>query len=252
MKADCNSVATVRPAPSCNERRAPIDMLLLHYTGMSGGAVAEDWLCNAESGVSCHYIVHEDGRVVQMVPEALRAWHAGAGSWEGREDVNSRSVGIEIVNDGHADDAELPPFPEAQMQAVASLSRGIIERHGIAPLRVLGHSDTAPGRKIDPGEAFDWEWLAGQGVGVVAPAGTGGSGLFLQQGDTGAPVTALRTMLKMLGYGIEAGDTFDENMATIVTAFQRHWRRDKVDGVADRDFVERLHWLLRTRDSVAA
>ncbi len=250
FEADSPLVDCVRPAVNFGERArdTAIEILLLHYTGMENGQGAEDWLCCAESGVSCHYIVHEDGRIVQMVPEAARAHHAGEGVWEGRGDINSRSIGIEIVNDGHKPDAALPSFLLEQMEAVAALSADIVARHGISAHRVLGHSDTAPGRKIDPGEAFDWEWLAGHGVGVRPPdTGTGG-GRYFQRGDSGEPVEALQAMLALFGYGIHVTGTFDAATEIVVTAFQRHFRRSLVDGVADAPTISALHILLRERD----
>ena len=131
-----------------------IDILLMHYTGMENGQDALDLLCSADSGVSCHYLVHENGDVIQMVPEKLRAWHAGKSSWQGESDINSRSIGIEIVNPGHAHG--YPEFPDAQVRAVIDLSRDILGRHAIPARNVLAHSDVAPARKCDPGEKFPW------------------------------------------------------------------------------------------------
>ena len=157
--------AEVRVSPNFGQRVGTTrpDMIILHYTGMESGEGAEAWLCNPASEVSSHYLVHEDGRIIQMVRESDRAWHAGKSSWQGRTDINSCSVGIEIVNPGHA--FGYPDFPDVQIAAVINLCRGIIERHGIVPERVLAHSDVAPGRKIDPGEKFPWHALAVSGVG---------------------------------------------------------------------------------------
>lgn len=232
--ADSRHVALVRPALNFNSRRdvEKPDILLLHYTGMNGGQAAEDWLCCEESGVSCHYIVHENGTIVQMVRERDRAFHAGAGSWEGRGDVNSRSIGIEIVNDGHGDDGSPPPpFPEEQMCAVANLAADIVQRYSIAPFRVLAHSDTAPGRKIDPGEGFDWAYLAGCGVGWVAEP----------IDDLTGDVTA---GLIEFGYGVSDDG---ENLPTVVSAFQRHFRPRHVDGMPDAETCSLLANLLARR-----
>lgn len=236
--------ATVRPSPNKGERKsgAPVDILLLHYTGMETGQGAEDWLCDPQSEVSCHYIVHEDGRAVQMVPEALRAWHAGRSHWKGETDINSRSVGIEIVNGGH--EFGLPAFPDQQIEAVIALSRNIVARRAISPERVLAHSDVAPGRKRDPGELFPWNRLAAAGVGHwVDPAPLGG-GRFFSVGDNGQPVEALQSMLAMYGYNAAITGVFDENTAAVVAAFQRHFRPARVDGVADASTIETLHRLL--------
>lgn len=236
--------AEVRVSPNFGPRRDGLtpDLLMLHYTGMDSGAAAEDWLCNPASEVSSHYIVHEDGRVVQMVREADRAWHAGRGSWGGRSDVNSFSIGIEIVNPGPL--AAFPAFPDRQIEAVTALSRDICARWRIVPHRVLAHSDTAPGRKADPGERFPWPVLATAGVGhLVEPAPLGG-GRFLATGDRGQPVEALQSMLSLYGYGLEINGFYDEATRAAVEAFQRHFRPARVDGVADRSTIETLHRLL--------
>lgn len=218
---------------------------MLHYTGMESGQAAQDWLCNIKSGVSCHYIVHEDGRIVQMVPEAMRAWHAGTGSWEGETDINSRSIGIEIVNPGH--EFGYPDFPDAQITAVIDLSRGIVDRWNIPGHRVLAHSDTAPGRKADPGEKFPWDRLYSHGIGHwVEPAPVGG-GRFFTVGDSGEPVEALQSMFALYGYGIEITGQFDDRTRTVVEAFHRHFRQAKVDGVADVSTIDTLHRLLAAR-----
>ncbi|VAW00578.1 FIG001385: N-acetylmuramoyl-L-alanine amidase [hydrothermal vent metagenome] len=152
------------PSANFGERKAPVDLLLMHYTGMKSGAAAVNWLCNEESGVSCHYLVDVDGAITQMVCESKRAWHAGKSCWQGVKDINSCSVGIEVQNAGPSEN--FPDFPDVQMAAVIELSKDIITRHAIELERVLGHSDVAPGRKIDPGEKFPWELLAVNGVGV--------------------------------------------------------------------------------------
>lgn len=255
--------ATWRASPNFGPRRGgrAIDAIVLHYTGMASGPAAEDWLCDPASGVSAHYLVHEDGRTVQMVREGMRAWHAGEGAWRGERDMNSASVGVEIVNAGHRDWpaegdgagerakgdvlAPLDPFPDAQLAALVRLCRGVMARHGVPPERVLGHSDLAPARKRDPGEAFPWPLLAAAGIGrTVEPAPVGG-GRFMARGDAGEPVAALQAMLAMLGFECEPTGTFDEATETVVRAFQRHWRPARVDGVADASTVETLHRLLR-------
>ncbi|MEO0547437.1 MAG: N-acetylmuramoyl-L-alanine amidase, partial [Pseudomonadota bacterium] len=146
----------IGPRVNLPEGETGPDILLLHYTGMGSADGALKWLCCRESKVSCHYFIYEDGRIVQSVREADRAQHAGEGAWEGHRDINSRSIGIEIANPGHAGD--LPDFPQVQMDAVLRLSRDIIARNGIKPHHVIGHSDMAPHRKEDPGEKFDWDW----------------------------------------------------------------------------------------------
>lgn len=244
--------ATWRASPNFGTRVGgkAIDAIVLHYTGMDSGEAAEDWLCDPSSGVSSHYLVHENGRVVQMVREADRAWHAGIGCWHGERDMNSVSVGVEIVNTGHRDWEEgaetgpLDPFPDAQVAAVILLCRSVMERHGVPPERVVGHSDLAPHRKRDPGEAFPWPLLAAAGIGrMVEPAPITG-GRFLSPGDTGEPVAALQAMLALAGFECEPTGTFDETTVSVVRAFQRHWRPERIDGVADASTIRTLHALL--------
>ena len=213
-------------------------ILLLHYTDMISAEAAQQWLCTVESRVSCHYLIDEVGHITQMVDEDLRAWHAGAGNWRGMADINSASIGIEIHNVGHK--AGYPAFPETQMMAVIGLCQDICRRHAIRPERVLAHSDVAPGRKIDPGEKFDWRRLHDYGVGHwVEPVPIGG-GRFLQEGDHGDGVSALQTALQLYGYGIAVTGRFDGHCRLVVEAFQRHFRQYRVDGVADQSTIETL------------
>jgi N-acetylmuramoyl-L-alanine amidase len=244
-KPDCALVDEVRTSPNVEPRRNGLrpSILLLHYTGLESMAKAIDWLCLAGSGVSCHYGIDVDGRITQMVSEDLRAWHAGESIWEGESDINSTSIGIEIHNPGHA--FAYPDFPEAQMRAVARLSRDIVVRHGIRPERVLAHSDVAPARKKDPGEKFPWAQLAHAGIGHwVAPApvvaGDGG----LDPGDAGQRIAAFQAALRRYGYGIEPTGELDERTEQVVAAFQRHFRPQRVDGRIDRSTVATLERLL--------
>ena len=237
--------AEVQASPNHGERigvSGP-DMLLLHYTGMDTADGALSWLCRDESQVSSHYFVHEDGRVVQLVPERLRAWHAGRSVWKGETDINSRSIGIEIANAGHP--GGLPDFPDAQIAAVIELCLDCGRRWCIAPERVLGHSDVAPVRKVDPGEKFPWGRLHQAGVGHwVEPTPVTG-GRFFQRGDEGQPVEALQAMLGLYGYGTHVTGKFDERTEGDVAAFQRHFRPARVDGIADFSTIDTLHRLLR-------
>ena len=244
MTPDSPLVDIVLASPNHNERRVPggPDMLLIHYTGMGTGDDAVRWLCDPVSAVSCHYLVHEDGRIVQMVPEARRAWHAGVGNWRGQDDINSRSIGIEIVNLGHA--AGYPDFPEAQVRAVAQLCADCAARWAIPPERLLGHSDVAPGRKADPGEKFPWDQLFSAGLGHYVEAAPIAGGRFFGLGDRGDPVAAYQGLLAAYGYGVPIDGTFGETTRQATIAFQRHFRRACVDGVADASTVETLHRLL--------
>lgn len=148
-------------SPNHGDRRGQRpELVVIHYTGMADGPAARARLCDPEAEVSAHWLIHEDGRTEALVPEDRRAWHAGAGSWQGRDDVNSRSIGIELVNPGDC------PFPEPQMAALEALLSQIMARWEISPAGVIGHSDMAPGRKIDPGPRFDWRRLALQGLAI--------------------------------------------------------------------------------------
>jgi N-acetylmuramoyl-L-alanine amidase len=243
--------AQVRVSPNYGDRRdcAAPDMIVLHYTGMESGEAAEAWLCDPASEVSSHYLVHEDGRIVQMVREADRAWHAGKSSWHGVTDINSRSVGIEIVNPGHA--LGYRAFPKRQIGAVVALCQGIVGRHGIRPERVLAHSDVAPGRKVDPGEKFPWKALAEARVGLYVRPARISAGKGLGIGDSGEAVARFQTQLSRFGYGIEASGVFDERTQIVTAAFQRHFRPRRIDGTADRSTCKTLDSLLEAAGSDA-
>lgn len=216
----------IREAPSPNVDARPdgepIDMLILHYTGMQSGQAALDRLRDPAARVSSHYVVEEDGQIWRLVPEAMRAWHAGVSEWRGHTVLNGRSVGIEVVNPGH--EWGYRPFPAVQMTAVRELCRGILARHPIPARNVVGHSDVAPDRKQDPGELFDWAGLAADGIGVWPEPGEQPF-----QGNDGAD-----GLLSGIGYG--RGD-----LATTLTAFQRHWLQDGITGRADARTWARLH-----------
>ncbi len=239
---DTALVRQVTPSPNHDERALAADILLLHYTGMTSTAEAIERLCDPQAKVSSHYVVEEDGNIVQLVPEARRAWHAGQSSWEGVSDINSRSIGIEIGNPGHANG--YTDFPEPQVAAVIALCRDLVERHGFRPDRVLGHSDVAPLRKWDPGEKFPWERLHRAGVGAwVEPAPfTDGEALALH--NVRPEVAQLQAALQEYGYGVEASGVYDELTEAVVAAFQRHFRPARVDGQADPSTCETLRSLL--------
>jgi len=241
---DSSIASDVIPSANFGERgkgRLP-DMILLHYTGMPDveGAIAR--LCTAGTDVSAHYIVLEDGRIVQCVPEAKRAWHAGVASWAGEEDINSCSIGVEIANRGH--DWGYPEYPLRQIAAVIALCRGIMLRRGVPSHRVLVHSDVAPSRKKDPGEKFPWHSLANSGVGHwVQPAPIGRAD-GLKSGTISDAVRDLQQALARYGYGIPITGKYDSTTTEVVTAFQRHFRPARVDGVADHSTLVTLQSLL--------
>jgi len=232
------------------DERAPgkaIDMLVLHYTGMTTMAAALSRMLDMNAKVSAHYMIDEDGTLYRLVDEERRAWHAGVSYWAGERDINSVSVGIELVNPGHAYPGYAGgyrAFPEAQMATLIDLARGIMRRHDILPERVLGHSDVAPARKTDPGELFDWDRLAEEGLAVMPANAQVEEGVDLERGASGAGVSLLQQRLGRLGYEIEATGAFDEQTELVVIAFQRHFRRGQVDGVADSETRGCLNALL--------
>ncbi len=239
-----------RPSPNFDGREGvPVSILMIHYTGMLSGPAALDRLCDPAAKVSAHYLIEEDGTVFRLVEESMRAWHAGLGAWRGFERVNHRSIGIELVNPGH--EWGYRPFPRPQMAALAGLGRDIVARHGIAPFDVIAHSDSAPSRKTDPGELFDWRWLAGQGVGAwvggADPVADGRLGF----GESGLLVSRLQADLAAFGYGLRVDGKFGPETRDVVTAFQRHWRQSAVDGIADAETRGRLARLLRSLTETA-
>jgi len=223
---------TIRRRISPNHDARPeggrIDMLVLHYTGMKTAAEAIDRLCDPAAKVSAHYVVDEDGTVWQLVEESRRAWHAGVSFWQGTRNVNSVSIGIEIVNPGH--EWGYRTFPEAQMQALEGLARDLVRRHPIPPDRVVGHSDVAPLRKQDPGELFDWERLARNGIGLWPGAGAA------------APpgISDAQAMLATIGYEAPATGSLDDETRHVLIAFQRHFRPRGIDGRLDDETGSRL------------
>jgi len=223
--------ARVVPSPNHDARATPIDILLLHYTGMKTAEAALARLCDAQAKVSSHYLVHEDGCIEQLVPEARRAWHAGAASWKSETDINSRSIGIEIVNPGH--EFGYRDFPDAQIEAVVALCRDIVARHAIPPERVLAHSDVAPARKQDPGEKFPWARLAAEGIGRWVKPDPIVEGWTLRPGDIGEDVVELQRMLARLGYAAEVSGLYDQSTSNGIVAFQRHFRPARIDGLTD-------------------
>jgi N-acetylmuramoyl-L-alanine amidase len=249
---DSSIASDVIPSPNCGERnkaRAP-DMILLHYTGMPDAEGALAQLCTAGTNVSAHYVVLEDGRIVQCVPEGNRAWHAGVGSWAGEDDINSCSIGVEIVNPGH--DWGYPEFPLRQIAAVIALCRGIMLRRGVPSHRVLAHSDVAPSRKKDPGEKFPWHSLANSGVGHWVQPAPIVSGEGIKLGTINDSVRNLQQALARYGYGISASGKYDTATMEVVAAFQRHFRPARVDGVADHSTLITLQSLLGSLPSEAA
>lgn len=244
FSSDSTLVDAVSPSPNQGERRgfARPDMLILHYTGMPNAAAAVALLRNPASEVSCHYVVEDSGRILQLVPESRRAWHAGVSCWRGERDINSASIGVEICNPGH--DGGLPDFPNRQIESVIALCRDVASRFAIRPERILAHSDVAPGRKRDPGENFPWGRLAQAGVGHLAEAAAPDSKPIYARAQEGAPVRGLQSLLSLYGYELELSGVYDSRTEVVVAAFQRHFRPARVDGMADAGTVGVLRRLL--------
>lgn len=215
------------PSPNFDARMLPVSMIVLHYTGMADGASALTRLRDPEAKVSAHYLVEEDGTVHSLVPEDKRAWHAGRSHWRGATDVNSASIGIEIVNPGH--DLGYRDFPEAQVEALIPLIADIKDRHGITRGNIVGHSDIAPSRKRDPGELFPWHRLAKLRLALPRPT----KNLL----DPGWPEAGFLLALERFGYDV------NEPMAAIM-AFQRRFRPELIDGEIDGEIRSILLALL--------
>ena len=216
------------PSPNFGDRPhgSPIDILVLHYTGMQSGQIALDRLCDPASSVSCHYLIEEDGRIFRLVDEDKRAWHAGRGEWQKCVDVNSRSIGIEIVNPGH--EFGYRAFPEDQITSVIALCRDILGRHTIQASRIIAHSDMAPDRKEDPGELFPWDKLAEHGIGLWPKIRPQMSSEMSPNALTSPD--SLDPLLDQIGYG-------DNDGQKRRIAFQRHWRPSDISGKVDDECV---------------
>ncbi len=219
------------PSPNWNERHLGISMVVLHYTGMRTGEEALERMLDPEAEVSAHYMIEEDGTVFRLVDEDKRAWHAGKSFWRGQRDINSASIGIELVNPGH--EWGYRPFTDAQMSSLLPLLGDIVKRYDIPRANVVGHSDIAPARKEDPGELFDWEMLSERRLALPRPSLSLGN-LFDNDGS-------FLLALERFGYDISDG-------RAAVTAFQRRWRPHKLDGEIDGEIGAILCALLLDRD----
>ena len=217
-----------RCSPNHAPRQEPlrIDMLVLHYTGMTSADAAILRLCDPGAKVSAHYVVEENGTIWQLVPEERRAFHAGVSCWEGDRDLNAVSLGIEIVNPGH--EWGYRPFPEIQMASVEALCAELISRYSIPAHRVVGHSDIAPERKMDPGELFDWPRLARAGVGIWPPPDSA-------KPESEIAVAQSQSDLAAIGYCLT-----ENSFTPALVAFQRRFRPSCCDGHLDAETAARL------------
>jgi len=222
------------PSPNQEDRPAsmPIDMLILHYTGMRSAREAMDRLRDPAATVSSHYVVDEDGAILQLVPEERQAFHAGVSYWRGHRELSGRSIGVEIVNPGH--EWGYRDFPVLQLAAVCDLCLSILARHPIPQRNVVAHSDVAPGRRQDPGERFDWLGLAANGVGLYPEDGV------VPLSANAASVCEVITALADIGYDVAGNGASDAQLAAVLRAFQRHWRQEAITGEADPGTLARL------------
>lgn len=236
-------------SPSPNFDNRPEDMLIntlvLHYTGMSSAKDALDRLCDINAKVSSHYMVEEDGEIHQLVHENKRAWHAGISCWHGRASVNDFSIGIEIVNPGH--EWGYRTFPEIQMESVIELCKAILSRHHIPANNVVGHSDVAPNRKEDPGELFDWKWLANEGIGLW-PEGVvikNPAKVIITPGEESTAVASVQKMLADYGYHIRVDGYYGWKTESVIKAFKRHFVQHNVNSIWDNECDVRMARLLQ-------
>ncbi len=232
-----------QPSPNFDERncRRPVDMVVLHYTGMPTAAAALQRLTDPEAKVSSHYVIDEDGTIYRLVPEEKRAWHAGVAFWRGVRDVNARSIGIELVNPGH--EFGYREFPAVQIDALIALLKDIASRYEVMPGNYVGHSDVAPTRKEDPGELFPWRRLHAAGFGRwwAADFKVSPNAPVMRAGERGGAVLELQVALDKIGYAIEGSGIYDPHTEAAVRAFQRHWRQDQVDGISDAETTSLIH-----------
>ena len=220
------------PSPNWNERAEPISMVVLHYTEMQSADAALQRMCDPATEVSAHYLITEEGEVVSLVPEDKRAWHAGVSYWRGHTDVNGKSIGIELDHPGHA--LGYREFSQPQFEALVPLLARIVRTYDIPRANVVGHSDVAPARKIDPGELFPWDRLAEYKLCLPRPE-------KLELGDPFDNDGAFYLALERFGYDIADG-------RKAVEAFQRRWRPEKIDGEIDGQVRAILFQLLLDRD----
>lgn len=230
-----------RPSANFDARdpNFPLQLIILHYTGMKSTTAALDRLCDPAAKVSAHYLVEEDGRIWALVDESKRAWHAGKSFWRGITDVNSASIGIEIANPGHQ--LGYRSFPLKQIAAIQELVLAIIKRHNLPASSVLAHADVAPARKADPGEMFPWKDLAAHNIGLWAQTEASDYGFV---GDD-----EVQKLLRGIGYDCPLSGTYDQPTRMALIAFQRHFHPENLTGTPENETIARLRALTRALES---
>lgn len=235
------------PSPNFDDRTLPISLLVLHYTGMETGAAALERMRSAEAKVSAHYMVEQDGRIFQLVDEGKRAWHAGVSEWRGESNINSASIGIEIVNGGHdwpLADGSLPPYPDVQINTLIPLCKAVMSRHNIGADGVIAHSDIAPARKQDPGEHFPWAGLSAAGIGRFPLEIEPDRRVLFGAGSRDRGVAIVQRGLAEIGYDARVTGVLDDNTRLILAAFQRRYRPVEVSGLVDVETMAIVRWLV--------
>lgn len=242
-------IKTAPVSPNHDARLLPITMLVLHYTGMETGEAAYDRLIDPSSKVSAHYLIHEDGKTVSLVDEGRRAWHAGVSFWNGITDVNSASIGIEIVNGGH--DFGLPDFARPQLTSLIKLCKRLVQSYNIVDFNIVGHSDIAPSRKQDPGEKFPWKEVAKRGVGYWPTEIKKDHRTIFEQGASDRAISILQKGLAFIGYQVEVNGRLDAHTYDVIRAVQRRYRPDLINGNIDIQTVEIITKLTDMRSKKA-
>ncbi len=220
------------PSPNYDQRKLPITILVFHYTGMRSAQDALHRMCQRQAAVSAHYMITENGQILQLVDEQQRAWHAGISYWRGINDVNSASIGIELVNKGH--EFGYHSFPDAQIHATISLAADIITRYQISAQNIVGHSDIAPSRKQDPGELFPWKQLAKNNIGLWPYNDKNIFEKDAQNSTYKLNIAELQSKLSQYGYFSPKTNHMDEQTKAVIIAFQRHFRPQKINGIWDK------------------
>lgn len=235
-----------KPSPSWNERPAGvqgIDTVIIHYTGMHTAGEALSRLCDEDIEVSAHFLIDEDGKTYQLVAPEQRAWHAGVSHWQGRDNMNHTSIGVELVNPGH--EFGYRCFPDAQITALLKVLAHLKATFDIPQHRFLGHSDIAPDRKADPGELFPWGVLADAGFGIWLDKADHANvrydaSTIAKKGMSGPEIAQLNEDLRLIGYNVDEGNAFTEQTLYGIKAFQRHWRQSSVTGILDVETSDTL------------
>ena len=224
-------IITKKSSPNFDERKSKIDIIVIHYTGMQSFEEALEHLCKPSSKVSSHYLINSSGDVYLLVDEEKRAWHAGVSYWSGNIDVNSSSIGIELVNPGHEFGYEI--FSESQMTSLEVLIKSLINNYNIPLYNIVGHSDIAPLRKKDPGELFNWKRLAKKNLSIWPNKLSTSFSKNIKIGNKSNSILQVQEFLSEIGYKITKDGFFSEETKLVLMAFQRRFRCHKVDGLFD-------------------